>query len=347
MSNPHLGSNKMRKIITTLTSYLQERGCQIHYRTRCIDLLIQDSKIKGVVTDKKGIIESNHVILATGHSARDVYSMLLKNRVRCLPKDFAVGVRVEHPRRYMDQMQYGQFYQQLGAARYRLSHHDKKSDRGCFSFCMCPGGYVLSSSTEPDGIVVNGMSNFHHNSAWSNSALVVSVKQGVDFAKDSLMSLEQKVNDAISFQRSIEKRAYQYSIEKASGRELPATRMTDFMKGKISSTLPKSSTPSGVVSSDLSEILPSTVVDSLQSSLREFDKKIKGFYTDQAILIAPETRTSACITVVRDRESLESVNVTDLYPCGEGAGYAGGITSAAVDGVKVSESIIQKLINNR
>lgn len=342
-SNPHLGSNRMRRIITQLTHYLKESGCEIYYSTKCTDLVIDHSEVKGVFTDRVGRIESEFVVLATGHSARDVYSMLLDKQVCCKPKDFAVGVRVEHPRAYMDRMQYGQYCEQLGAARYRLSHHDKVADRGCFSFCMCPGGYVLSSSTESDGIVVNGMSNFHHNSHWSNSALVVGVKKGTDFATDTTLSLTQQVKAGLKFQTEIEQRAFVSSKDKASGRELPAVRMSDFMDGKVSSTLPKSSTPSGIFSADLSRILPTFVVESLYESLRSFDRKIKGFYTPEAILIAPETRTSSSVTIERDRDTLESVNISNLFPCGEGAGYAGGITSAAVDGVKVAESIIAKI----
>jgi uncharacterized FAD-dependent dehydrogenase len=252
-------------------------------------------------------------------------------------KDFAIGVRIEHPRVHIDQIQYGAFKgPELGAARYRLSHEDPKSKRGTYSFCMCPGGYVLSSGTEADGIVVNGMSNFSRGSHWSNSALVVGVRAGIDFSGDKLLA-------GLDFQHSIEHKAFLASKENATGRELPAETLKEFLSQKLSkSPLPKSSTPSGLVKTSIRQILPEFVTQHLEKALLTFDENLKGFISENALLIAPETRTSAALTILRNKETLESESHAGLYPCGEGAGHAGGITSAAVDGVKVAMSILKK-----
>lgn len=334
LSNPHLGSNIIRKLISKITSFLKSSGCEIYYNTKMEKLIISDDdKIEGIelMTGKK--LFSPNVILATGHSARDVYRHLDDLKIEMTPKDFAVGVRVEHQRELIDYLQYGKFAgKQLGAAKYRLSHHDKKTGRGTYSFCMCPGGYVLSAGTEEDGIVVNGMSNYAQNSRWSNSALVVSVKANEDFFKLG----------GIDFQREIEKKAYLASKGMASGKELPAENILSFLEdGKHEIFLNNCSSPSGIFPMKLSSILPAFVVGHLQHALLEFEKKINGFISKDAVLIAPETRTSAPVVISRDKRSLMSSNCTGLYPCGEGAGLAGGITSAAVDGVKVAMAIIK------
>ena len=202
---------------------------------------------------------------------------------------------------------------------------------------MCPGGYVLSSGTEADGIVVNGMSNYARNSRWSNAALVVSVRAGVDFKIDKLLS-------GLDFQHAIEQNAYQASLAKASGRELPAQTLKEFMDRSLNPSLEniKTSTPSGIVKTQLSEILPGFVSNHIANALIKFDESLNGFISDKALLIAPETRTSAPVTISRDKETYESTSHEGLYPCGEGAGHAGGITSAAVDGVKIAMSLIKK-----
>ncbi|HLW57380.1 MAG TPA: NAD(P)/FAD-dependent oxidoreductase [Bacteriovoracaceae bacterium] len=341
VSNPHLGSNKIRGIITQIAKWLSERGTEIRYNTRVEELLYEGNRVVGVLLNNGEKLYSDHVILATGHSAKDIYFHLEKNQVAMKPKDFAVGVRVEHPRSYIDRLQHGEFCMntELGAARYRLSWHDKSTDHGVYSFCMCPGGYVLSSGTEKIGIVVNGMSNYHRNSKWSNSALVVSVKAGEDFKADELMA-------GLKFQHDIEEKAYNLSRKLASGRELPAMRISEFLKGKLDNReLPKTSSPSGVFKADFREIFPQFILDHLRNGLHEFDKVMPGFISDDGILIAPETRTSAPITILRDKSTFESLSHKGLYPCGEGAGYAGGITSAAVDGVKIAISILEQIEN--
>lgn len=338
VSNPHLGSNKIRGIITKIASWLTERGTEIRYNSRVDELLYENGKVVGVKLSTGEKLLSDHVILATGHSASEMYHHLEANQVAMKPKDFAVGVRVEHPRSYIDKIQHGEFCMstELGAARYRLSWHDKSTDHGVYSFCMCPGGYVLSSGTEVEGIVVNGMSNYHRNSKWSNAALVVSVKSGEDFKANDLMS-------GLKFQHDIESKAYELSKKYATGRELPAMRITEFLSGKLDKReLPKTSSPSGIFKANFIEIFPKFIIDHIKNGLREFEKVMPGFIHEDGLLIAPETRTSAPITILRDKKTFESLSHKGLYPCGEGAGYAGGITSAAVDGVKIAISILQQ-----
>lgn len=339
MSNPHLGSNKIRSIISKISDDLKNKGSLFYYNTKVVEILFSGNKVTGVLLSNGEKLFSDHVIVATGHSAKDIFYELHSKNVAMKQKDFAVGVRIEHPREYIDFIQHGKFSQHeiLKSARYRLSYHNEKTDKGTYSFCMCPGGYVLSSGTEKDGIVVNGMSNFSRNSPWSNSALVVSVKAGVDFDSKDLFA-------GLKFQEEIEKKAYEESAKHATGRELPAMRVSEFLEGRLSGVeLPKTSAPSSLVHVNLHQIFPKFIIDHLKTALREFDRSLKGYLFKDALLIAPETRTSSPLTIARDKESLESVSHKGLYPCGEGAGYAGGITSAAVDGIKVCESIIKSV----
>ncbi len=338
VSNPHLGSNKIRTIITQISNWLRDQNCEIRYNTRVDKILTDGPKVIGVELSSGEKIYSDHVVLATGHSAQDLYHHLEEIQVAMKPKDFAVGVRVEHPRRYIDSLQHGSFCAapEMGSARYRLSWHDKWTDRGVYSFCMCPGGYVLSSGTEKNGIVVNGMSNYARNSPWSNAALVVSVKAERDLKSSGLMA-------GLNFQHEIEQKAFELSKKYATGRELPAMTIKEFMTGKLDDKpLPKTSSPSGIFKADIRQIFPDFVVEHLRKGLKEFDSDLPGFIYEEGLLIAPETRTSAPLTIIRDKKTLISASHQGLYPCGEGAGYAGGITSAAVDGVKCALSILSQ-----
>ncbi len=338
VSNPHLGSNKIRTIITQISNWLRDQGTDLRYNTKVEELLIQEDKVIGVKLSNGESLYSDHIILATGHSAQDLYQHLVDKNIAMKAKDFAIGVRVEHPRRYIDQLQHGKFCEapEMGSARYRLSWHDKWSDHGVYSFCMCPGGYVLSSGTEKEGIVVNGMSNFARNSPWSNAALVVSVKSETDLVEKDLMA-------GLRFQHEIEQKAFLLSKKYATGRELPAMTIKEFMSGKLNdSPLPKTSSPSGIFKADIRQIFPQFIIDHLKKGLEEFNKDLPGFVYEDGLLIAPETRTSAPLTILRDKETMTSVSHKGLYPCGEGAGYAGGITSAAVDGVKCAISILRQ-----
>ncbi len=336
-SNPHLGSNKIRAIINQISNWLRSQGTELRYNTKVTEILTEGDKAIGVKLSTGETLFSDHIILATGHSAQDLYHHLEDIKVAMKPKDFAIGVRVEHPRRYIDALQHGAFCEapEMGSARYRLSWHDKWTDRGVYSFCMCPGGYVLSSGTEANGIVVNGMSNYARNSPWSNAALVVAVKSERDLEDKSLMA-------GLNFQHDVEQKAYELSKKHATGRELPAMTIKEFMDGKLNDKpLPKTSSPSGIFKADIRQIFPEFVVEHLKKGLKEFDRDLPGFIYGDGLLIAPETRTSAPLTILRDKNTLVSVSHKGLYPCGEGAGYAGGITSAAVDGVKCALSILK------
>lgn len=338
VSNPHLGSNKIRTIISQISNWLRSKNCEIKYNARVEELLTEEGKVVGVKLSNGETLYSDHVVLATGHSASELYEHLEKINVAMKPKDFAIGVRVEHPRRYIDSLQHGKFREseELGSARYRLSWHDKWTDRGVYSFCMCPGGYVLSSGTEKNGIVVNGMSNYARNSPWSNAALVVSVKASKDLKDDSLMA-------GLKFQHEIENKAFELSKKYATGRELPAMTIKEFMDGKLNDKpLPKTSSPSGIFKADIRQIFPQFVIEHLRKGLSEFNTDLPGFVYEEGLLIAPETRTSSPLTILRDKQTLLSTSHKGLYPCGEGAGYAGGITSAAVDGVKCALSILEQ-----
>lgn len=336
ISNPHLGSNKIREIINRVSDWLREKGSEVRYETKVSELLYEKNKVVGVLLDNGEKLFSEHIILASGHSSREMYHHLNQQKVAMEAKDFAMGVRIEHPRELIDQLQYGKYAHEfdLGAARYRLSYHDQTCERGTYSFCMCPGGYVLSSGTQKEGHVVNGMSNYSRSSPWSNAALVVSVKAGEDFSKDDVFS-------GIKLQEEIEKKAFRLSAEKASGKELAAMTVGDFLADTpYRSPLPVSSSPSKVFAANFKEILPSFLIDQLKKGLHQFNQSLPGFIHEKAILIAPETRTSSPIRILRNKESFESISHQGLYPCGEGAGHAGGITSAAVDGVKIAYSLL-------
>lgn len=339
ISNPHLGSNKIRNIITAISNHLKDQGHEVIYNTRVDEIIFDGPKAVGIKLSDGRVLQSEHIVLATGHSAKEMYTHLLEKEVSMTPKSFAVGVRIEHPRAVIDEIQYGPFCgrSELGTARYKLTYHDVKTEKGTYSFCMCPGGYVLSSGTDRDGIVVNGMSNYARNSRWSNSALVVSVEAGHDFNDKYILA-------GLEFQNIIERKAFDLSKKFATGRELPAMTVGEFLRGELNDKpLPVTSSPSGIFKADIREIFPKFITDHLKTALINFNKKMSGFAYDDALLIAPETRTSAPVTINRDKESLESISHQGLYPCGEGAGHAGGITSAAVDGIKVAESIIKQI----
>jgi len=338
MSNPHLGSNKIRALINKITEYLKARGHEFRYNTRVDEILFDESHAIGVKLHSQEKIFSRHIVLATGHSAQEMYHFLQEKNIAMAAKNFAVGVRIEHPRREIDAIQYGKFSEngQLGAARYKLSYQSPQTKLGTYSFCMCPGGHVLSSGTDGDGLVVNGMSNFSRKGPWSNAALVVTVEKDLHFSTDDVLG-------GLHFQRAIEKKASAYSVALATGKEIPAQRVKDFLAAKNgSASLPKSSCPSGLFSLDLAQVLPAFVSENLRLALLQFEKKLPGFSQQNALLLAPETRTSAPVTILRDKLSLQSISKQGLYPCGEGAGHAGGITSAAVDGVKVAMAMIRK-----
>lgn len=339
LANPHVGSDKIRRVIPHLRQFLISQGCEIHFNTKIEKLLTEGKSIVGVKTEHGHEYHSSHVILATGHSAEDMIHHLHEIGVFLEGKSFAMGLRIEHPQTLINKIQYRDFadHPKLGAANYKLAHHDQKTNTGVYSFCMCPGGYVLSSGTEPDGIVCNGMSNFNRNSPFANAAIVVSIDHEKLFGNDLFGGLKLR--------RQLESEAFQ-RVQKAGGKkELPAQRLSHFLNKKTGDLL-KGSSPSGALPIPLHELLPNFMFQNLVAGLHQFERSMKGFIADQAQLYGVESRTSCPIRVTRDTDTLESVSHQGLYPCGEGAGYAGGITSAACDGVRIAEKISEKILQN-
>lgn len=338
LSNPHVGSDRIRRVIPKLRQYLQNNGCEIRFNSQVTSLLYEGSSGSASVTGVKTVdgqtYRSDHVILATGHSAEDMITHLKDSGVAMEGKSFALGFRIEHPQKQINEIQYRQFagHPKLGAANYKLTHHDNETGIGVYSFCMCPGGYVLSSGTEADSIVCNGMSNYRRNSPFANAAIVVSVDHGKMFGND--------IWGGMKFRRALEVEAKK-RVEAAGGtKEIPVQKAIDFWKGRSGDSLP-SSTPSGVKAVRLDDLLPTELKKKFQAALESFETKMPGFLGESAQLHGVESRTSCPIRVTRDEESLQSISHTGLYPCGEGAGYAGGITSAAVDGIRVAEAIVR------
>lgn len=333
VNNPHVGSDKLRKVIKRMTQHLRDRGCQLHFNTPVEALVLnQAHAVTGVQLRDGRQLESSRVILATGHSARDLYRTLRRQDVALEAKPFAMGVRIEHPQRLINQIQLGtEASEALGAAQYKLTWNSDETS--VYSFCMCPGGYVLSSGTEVDGVVSNGMSNYHRNSKWANAALVVPVLPEQQPGQDPFRLLEA--------QRKLEHTAWRKVQEAGGTRHMPTQRLVDFLEGRRSRDLPPISSPSDAVSVNLHEVLTSNISEGLQRAFVSFDKKMHGFVSPEAVLIGVESRTSAPVRIPRDPVTLESINTPGLYPVGEGAGYAGGITSAAVDGIRAVNALIE------
>ncbi len=334
ISNPHVGSDKIRKVIPPMRDWLKANGCDVHFDTKMKALEYQNESITGVVLEDGKVIKGSAVILATGHSASDILYHLKENNVEMEGKSFAVGLRIEHPQKTIDSIQFGDFagHKSLGSANYKLTDHDHNTGIGVYSFCMCPGGYVIASSTEEDGIVSNGMSNYARNSPFANAAVVVSIDHEKRFGKNIFGGME--------FRRELEVKAKQAVVKAGGNREFPAQSVLDFLEGK-SGKLQKGSSPSGQIPVRLDELLPLDLVKHLRRSLQAFNRKMPGFISNETQLYGVESRTSCPIRVVRDDVTLQSKSHKNLYPTGEGAGYAGGITSAAVDGVKVAEAIAE------
>jgi len=337
LSNPHVGSDRLRRVIPKLRDYLLQQGCEVHFDTKVEKLLTSGQKIIGIETEHGQKFSSSHVVVATGHSAEDMLQHFYKLEVDMEGKSFAMGLRIEHPQAFINKIQYRDFFDhpKLKAANYRLTHHDDTSGIGVYSFCMCPGGFVLSSGTEFDGVVCNGMSNYNRGSAFANAAIVVSIDHEKNFAGDLFGGLKLR--------QQLEHEAY-LQVQKTGGtKELPAQNLKDFFTGKLS-PVSRGSSPSGEKPIRLDQLLPDAMVARLKEGIESFDQKMRGFLSDEAKLYGVESRTSCPIRVKRHEDSLESTSHTGLYPCGEGAGYAGGITSAACDGIRVAEKISEKIL---
>lgn len=337
LSNPHVGSDRIRRVIPQLRQFLIENGCEIHFETQITELKFgPDKQLHGVVTERGDEFKTDQVVLATGHSAEDMLMHLHELGVYLEGKSFAMGLRIEHSQKLINQIQYREVaeHPKLGAANYKLADHDAKTNIGVYSFCMCPGGFVLSSGTEADGLVVNGMSNYKRNSAFANAAIVMSIPHQELFGQDLLGGMKLR--------RQLESRAFQ-AVQNAGGtKQLPTQKLNDFIARRLGQ-VSKGSSPSGEIATRLDQILPQFMQTRIVSALEKFNHTMKGFVSEEAQLYGVESRTSCPIRVTRDEQSLESVSHTGLYPCGEGAGYAGGITSAACDGIRVADKIAEKL----
>jgi len=337
-ARPHIGSNRLPKVVTALREDLERVGVSFRFGSRVVDLLIEPCsagrRCIGVRLADGAEICAEQVVLATGHSARDMFEMLLRLGVGLKSKGFALGARIEHPQPLINQIQYGRLagHRKLPSAYYRIAANI--AQHGVFSFCMCPGGFVVPASTEADGLVVNGMSLSKRDSPFANSGLVVSLEPH---------ELERAgfhgPLGGVELQRRIERAA---CVAGAGKLRAPATRATDFLRRRASSSVPESSYLPGLTATNLSDVLDCAGLDLsgyLREALGEFERTLRGYLTDEAVLIGVESRTSSPVRVTRDPEALESPDLRGVYPCGEGAGYAGGIVSAALDGARVGRQI--------
>ncbi len=334
--NPHVGSNLIRKVVTRMNDDLAARGGKIRFNSRVESLELAGRDVQGVVLAGGERIAGTGVVLACGHSARSFFHTLREQGVHCEPKPFALGLRIEHPQRYINAWQYGKRADEseLGAAEYKVAHHWDREALGVYSFCMCPGGYVIPSSTEADGIVVNGMSNYQRNSPWGSAGLVCSVPVERVEGNDAFKLMR--------FQEELERKAFQMSSELGDPKKVPAQRLEDFLARRLGKKTLNSSCLSGVVSANVAELLPDWIYKCLAEGIMAIDKRRRGFAYPDAVLHAVESRTSSAIRITRDPERMENVNTPGLFPCGEGAGYAGGITSAAIDGINAALAWIRK-----
>ena len=334
-AHPHIGSNRLPGIVQAMRETIVEHGGEIFFQQQVTGLLIRDGRAMGVMLKDGGRLDGRAVVLATGHSARDIYSLLAEKGVALEAKPFAMGVRVEHPQLLIDRIQYhgeprGQY---LPAAAYRLVQ--QVDGRGVYSFCMCPGGFIVPASTEDCALVVNGMSFAKRNSPFANAGIVVEI------ALDDIPELAVKGPLAgLDFQQTLEQFAHQHG---GGGVVAPAQRLADFVAGRPSTTLPACSYPPGVTSSELSHWLPKAIAGRLQTAFKAFDRRMKGFVTNDALVVGVESRTSSPVRIPRDPLTLQHVHLAGLFPCGEGAGYAGGIVSCAVDGQRAAEAVMRYL----
>ncbi len=329
-AHPHIGTNKLPKIVAAIRETILEYGGEIHFESRLEDLKVEAFKISEIKTNKLGWQGVESLILATGHSARDIYYLLDKRKIKLEAKPFAMGVRVEHPQKLINKIQYhGNDYDDiLPAASYKLVQQVK--NRGVYSFCMCPGGFIVPAATDQNELVVNGMSPSKRDNLFANSGIVVAIELEdlKDFEKYGALA-------GLEFQKSVEKQVWEAG---GQSQMAAAQRMVDFVKGRISPELNPSSYIPGLVSKPMHEILPPFMAQRLQAAFVEFGKKMPGYYTNEANIIGIESRTSSPVRIPRDRQSLRHPQIENLFPAGEGAGFAGGIVSAGIDGENCADA---------
>lgn len=333
-AHPHIGTNKLPGIITAIREFIIEHGGEIHFEERVSDILITSKEVQGVKTLNGNSYHAKKLILATGHSARDIFELLHQKGIAIEAKPFALGVRVEHPQALIDSIQYkcdvrGPY---LPPSAYNLVRQVK--NRGVYSFCMCPGGIIAPCATGPEEVVTNGWSPSKRDQKTANSGIVVEL-QLEDFRQFS----KKGPLSGMAFQQSIEHQAW---IEGGKSQRVPAQRLVDFTRGRLSADLPVTSYKPGLTSVELRSVFPDFIYQSLQEGFKQFGKAMRGYLTNEAVVHAPESRTSSPVRIPRDRETLEHIEIKGLYPCGEGAGYAGGIISAAIDGERCAEKCVGK-----
>lgn len=341
-AHPHIGTNKLPKLVADLRQSILDHGGEIHFETRVVDFVLDSNRIIGVKTQLGDMIKGAGVILATGHSARDIFELLHAKKILIEAKPFALGVRIEHRQSLIDQIQYhcetdrGPY---LPASAYSLVQQAdyKGTQRGVFSFCMCPGGFIVPAATSPGELVVNGMSPSRRDGKFANSGMVVAVE-----LEDLPQYQKFGPLAAMHFQAEIEKKAW---VAGGETQVAPAQRMVDFVNRKVSDSLLDTSYQPGLNSVEMREVLPEFISSRLAIALKTFGQKMKGYLTNEAQLIGLESRTSSPVRIPRDKESFEHPEIKGLYPCGEGAGYAGGIVSAAMDGERCAEYLIAKHVN--
>ncbi len=335
-AHPHIGTNKLPKIVQNIRETILKFGGEVHFETKVIDFIIDRNQLKTIVLHNGDEMQVSRVILATGHSARDIFYLLQKKKITLKAKSFAMGVRVEHPQQIIDSIQYhckGKRNELLPAAAYSLVHQVK--NRGVYSFCMCPGGFIVPAATSPGEVVVNGMSPSKRNNLFANSGIVVEINVEEDIPKYE----KYGVLKGLEYQKDLERLAFT-----AGGRTqtAPAQRLTDFVEGTLSSDLNPTSYQPGLKSAPLHSLLPRLIGGRLRTGFAEFGKKMKGYYTAEANIVGVESRTSSPVNIPRN-EQLEHPEIQGLFPCGEGGGYAGGIVSAAMDGERCAEAAVAGL----
>lgn len=334
-AHPHIGTNKLPKIIEDIRNKIREFGGQVLFETRVDDILVKNNEVEGIVTQNGDKIHANKLILATGHSARDIFELLDKKKILIEAKPFALGVRAEHSQELIDSIQYSCDFrgEHLPPAPYSIVK--QVNGRGMYSFCMCPGGVIAPCATSPGEVVTNGWSPSKRDQSTANSGIVVELKleDFKPFAKFGALA-------GMEFQKNIEQKAWHLAGET---QKVPAQRMIDFTKSKVSSDIPKTSYVPGTTSVELGQVFPGFLTQIMRQGFQEFGKSMRGYLTNEAILHAPESRTSSPVRIPRDPMTLEHLQIKGLYPCGEGAGYAGGIISAAIDGEKCALMIAESL----
>ena len=339
-AHPHIGTNKLPKLVAELRASIKQAGGEVHFQTRVTDFLLDGSEMKGVRTQHGDVIEGRATIVATGHSARDIFHLLYDKKILIEAKPFALGVRVEHRQSLIDSIQYhchGDRGVYLPAAAYALVHQAKINgkDKGVFSFCMCPGGFIVPAATSPGELVVNGMSPSQRNARFANSGIVVAV-DGHDYKHLHHFGALA----AMQFQAEVEQKAWAVAGKTQAA---PAQRLSDFVAGRESSSLLETSYHPGLTATDMRAFLPEFIADALRQGFKSFGQKMVGYLTHDAQIIGVESRTSSPVRIPRDQTTLQHPQIVNLFPCGEGAGYAGGIVSAAMDGERCAEAAVRLL----